>query len=104
MVIDYGAARLPGAAPLGGSLRDKFALISNRRCCRLEFAVTACKQKTTCDFSRRKSAIHFLAQNSLQLSLENVFLIDRAYRLEIDLSPHEINANAVSNRRWIEHF
>jgi hypothetical protein len=29
------------------------------------------------------------------------FLIDRGYRLGIDLTPCEINTNALSNRRWI---
>jgi len=29
------------------------------------------------------------------------FLIDSGYRLEADLSPCRINANAISNRRWI---
>jgi hypothetical protein len=60
-----GAAQVPGE----GSLGDKssaactdsclfIALISNRRCCRLEFDVTACKQTTACVSNRRKSATY----------------------------------------------
>jgi hypothetical protein len=33
---------------------------------------------------------------------ETAFLIDRAYQLEIDLTPYRINTNTISNRRWIE--
>src|SRR5271168_3798529 len=32
---------------------------------------------------------------------EIAFLIDRGYRLEIDVTPYRINTNTISNRRWI---
>src|ERR1700732_590582 len=59
------------------------------------------QKKTARVSNRRKSAIYSFAQNSLQASLENAFLIDRAYQLEIDLTPCRINTNAIANRRWI---
>ena len=61
-------------------------LNSNRLRCRLEFAVTSCKQTTAHVSNRRKSAIYSSTQNRLQVPLEDAFLIDRACRLEIDLT------------------
>ena len=45
-------------------LTHRSAPISNRLCCRLEFAVTACKQTTARDSNRRKSAIYSFLQNA----------------------------------------
>jgi|HubBroStandDraft_6_1064221.scaffolds.fasta_scaffold189659_2 hypothetical protein len=100
MVIEYEAVRVRGDA-LFYRIGDQSARISNRLCCRLDFPVSACKQTTASVSNRRKSAIYSFAQDSLQVSLANAFLIDRAYQLEIDLTPCRINTNAISNRRWI---
>jgi hypothetical protein len=59
-------------------------------------------------YARR--SLHFGEPGSPSLALQEItpkasvqtaFLIDSGYRLEIDLTPCEINKNALSNRRWI---
>ena len=79
-------------------------LISNRRCCRLELAATTSKQTTARVSNRRKSASFSFLQNSLQVPLENAFLIDRACQLETDVTPCKQTAAPLFNRRWIAIF
>jgi hypothetical protein len=81
--------------------------ISNRRCCRLEFAVTACKQRTACVSNRRKSAIYSFLQNTFRSGNagSNPLISNRnTPRLETDLTTSRINTRAISNRNKTQLF
>ena len=70
-------SREPGSPERGASARKSLdCLTSNRCCCRLEFALTACKQRIAYDSNRRKSAIYSFAKMGLQVPLAIAFLID----------------------------
>src|SRR5271154_2149041 len=61
MIDDFSVARASAHGSLGENSIE--CLNSNRRCCRLEFPVTPCKQTTARVSNRRKSAIFSFTQN-----------------------------------------
>jgi hypothetical protein len=69
--------------------------ISNRRCCRLEFAVTACKLTATCISNRRNSAIYSFLQNISPLPVTPSFLIANFCRIVIQLGAPTESGSAI---------
>jgi hypothetical protein len=101
MVDDFSAARASAHGSLGNSPPE--CLNSNRRCCRLEFPVTPCKQTTRVS-NRRKSAIYFSTQQNLPVPLEFEFEFpiiaeSRAHISNSQIRRLETDLNAVESAK-----
>jgi len=73
-------------------------LIANPR---LEIRVTQTKQTTAIGSNSEFSRVFLSHQRVDYPSCATAFLIDRAYQLEIEVTPRRISKNTLSNRRWI---